>query len=149
MRSPFIHTQAPQGPPQDLSWDTIEGFLKVNEGKIEPGSFGIPELIFQAKVTKFSTKVGLNMLINMSSGFPHSRQKKFWQFFFRIFELRACKITVSAHVCKFSRIILKCSKDIHSPKILDEFYYAGSASLNILMNWLILAFQGSILKLKP
>ena len=34
--SPFDHTQAPQGPPQDLSWHTIEGFLNVNEGKLEP-----------------------------------------------------------------------------------------------------------------
>ena len=36
MHSPFVHTQAPQGPPQDLSWHMIESFLKVNKGKIEP-----------------------------------------------------------------------------------------------------------------
>ena len=35
----------------------------------EPASFDIPELIFQAKVTKFGIKVGLNMLINMNSVF--------------------------------------------------------------------------------
>ena len=33
----------------------------------EPASFGIPGLIFQAKVTKLGTKVGLNMLININS----------------------------------------------------------------------------------
>ena len=32
-------------------------------------SFDIPELIFQAEVTKCGTKVGLNMLSNISSGF--------------------------------------------------------------------------------
>ena len=48
----------------------------------EPASFGILGLIFQAKVTKFGTKVGLKMLININSGFFHSRQKKNWQFFF-------------------------------------------------------------------
>ena len=35
----------------------------------EPASFGIPVLIFQAKVTKFVTKVGLKMLININSFF--------------------------------------------------------------------------------
>ena len=40
----------------------------------EPASFDIPELIFQARVTKFGTKVGLNMLINISSAFIHNRQ---------------------------------------------------------------------------
>ena len=48
----------------------------------EPAAFGIPELIFQARVTKFGTKVGLNMVINISSGFFHSRQKKFLAIFF-------------------------------------------------------------------
>ena len=47
----------------------------------ELASFDIPELIFQAKVTKFGIKVGLNMVINISSGFFHSRQKKFGEFF--------------------------------------------------------------------
>ena len=45
----------------------------------EPASFGIPELIFQAKVTKFGTKVGLNKSINISSGFFQN------QIFVRIF----------------------------------------------------------------
>ena len=47
----------------------------------EPASFGIPGLIFQAKVTKLRSQVGLNMLINTNSGFCHNRQKKFWQIF--------------------------------------------------------------------
>ena len=33
---PLIHTQVPHGPQQDLSWHTTEGFLEVDEGKIEP-----------------------------------------------------------------------------------------------------------------
>ena len=61
----------------------------------EPASFGIPELIFQAKVTTFGTKVGLNMLINISSGFSHNCQINFWRILFRIFQLRTWKITVS------------------------------------------------------
>ena len=32
-------------------------------------ALGIPGLIFQAKVAKFGTNVGLNMLINISSEF--------------------------------------------------------------------------------
>ena len=40
--------------------------------------------------------------------------------FFRIFQLRTWKIAVScSHVHKFSRIILKCGKDIHCPKISE------------------------------
>ena len=54
----------------------------------EPASFGIPELIFQARVTKFGTKVGLNMLIDISSRFFHNRQKKILAIFFSIFKLR-------------------------------------------------------------
>ena len=34
--NPFVHTQAPQGPPQELSWHMMEDFLYVNEGKLEP-----------------------------------------------------------------------------------------------------------------
>ena len=48
----------------------------------EPASFRIPGLIFQTKVTKFGTKVGLKMLINIHSGLFHNRQKKIWRFFF-------------------------------------------------------------------
>ena len=62
----------------------------------EPASFDIPELIFQAKVTKFGTNVRLNMLININSGFFHNHQNKFWGIFFRIFESRTWKIAVSA-----------------------------------------------------
>ena len=47
----------------------------------EPASFDIPELIFQALVTNFGILVGLNMFINISSGFFHSRQ-----FFFSHFQ---------------------------------------------------------------
>ena len=58
-------------------------------------------------------------------------------------------------VCKgewFSWIILRCVKDIHSPKILDEFDYGGSALLNMciidhLMSWPLLAFLDSFFKL--
>ena len=46
----------------------------------EPASLGIPELVFQAKVTKFGTKVGQNMLINISSGFFHNCQNFFFTF---------------------------------------------------------------------
>ena len=46
----------------------------------EPASFGIPELIIQAKVTKYGTKVGINMLINISSVFFHNSQKKIGDF---------------------------------------------------------------------
>ena len=42
-------------------------------------SFGIPGLIFQAKVTKFGTHVGLNMVIAISSGFNDISKKKFLQ----------------------------------------------------------------------
>ena len=59
-----------------------------------------------------------------------------------------------SHVCKFSRIILKCGKDIHSLKISAEFDYGGSALLNMrimghLMSQAILAFLGSFFMLKP
>ena len=50
----------------------------------DPVPFGIPELIFQARVTKCGTKVGLNMLINIS--FIHNRQIGFLAIFFRIFQ---------------------------------------------------------------
>ena len=60
----------------------------------EPASFGIPKLFFQAKVTKFRTKVGLNMLINISSGFFIIAIKM--AISFRIFQLRTWKIAVSA-----------------------------------------------------
>ena len=42
-----------------------------NEPFNELGSYGIPRLIFQAKVNKFGTNVGLNMLIYISSRFYH------------------------------------------------------------------------------
>ena len=45
--------------------------------------------------TPFGTKVGLNMVINISSGFFHIRQKKILAIFFRIFQLRTWKITVN------------------------------------------------------
>ena len=51
----------------------------------EPTSFDIPELIFQAEVTKFGIKVGLNMLSNISSLFLHSRQNTFFANFFSQF----------------------------------------------------------------
>ena len=55
---------------------------------------------------------------------------------------------------KFSRIILKCGKDIYSFKISEEFDYGGSALLNMrkmgqLMSQAILAFLGSFFTLKP
>ena len=53
----------------------------------EPASFGIPGVIFQAKVTKFGTKVGLKMLININSGFFHNQQKKLGANFFHILQL--------------------------------------------------------------
>ena len=58
--------------------------------------FGIPGLIFLVKVTKFCTKVGLKMLINIESGFFHIRQTKNLANSFRILQLRTRKITVSA-----------------------------------------------------
>ena len=51
----------------------------------EPASFDIPELIFQAKMTKFGIKVDLNMLINISSGLFHNHQKKCLANFFSHF----------------------------------------------------------------
>ena len=45
----------------------------------ELASFGIPRLISQAIVSEFVTHVGLNMLINISSGFYQTHQK--WRFF--------------------------------------------------------------------
>ena len=52
-------------------------FKYVHNGPFnEPASFDIPGLIYQAKVTKFGTKVGLNILININSGFFHIQQKK-------------------------------------------------------------------------
>ena len=51
--------------------------------------------LVQARVTKFGTQVGRNMVINISSGFFHSRQKKILAIFFRIFQLRTWKITVN------------------------------------------------------
>ena len=48
------------------------------------------------KVTKFATKVGLEMLININSGVFHNPQKKIWRFFFFILQLRTRKITISA-----------------------------------------------------
>ena len=35
LTSPFLNPKAPLGPPLDLPWYTIEGFLKVDEGKLE------------------------------------------------------------------------------------------------------------------
>ena len=43
--------------------------MRIMDHVNEPASFGIPGLIFQAKFTKFGTRVGLKMLININSGF--------------------------------------------------------------------------------
>ena len=63
----------------------------------EPGSFGIPGLIFQAKITKSCTNGGgLNMLISMSSGFYHIHQIFFWWIFHIFSNFTHWTITVSA-----------------------------------------------------
>ena len=72
------------------------------------------------------------MLINISSGFFHSRQKKILAIFFSHFPTSHMENhRQRSHICKFSRTILKCGKDIHWPKISDEFDYGGSALLNM------------------
>ena len=59
--------------PQDLGkvWSWRFCLIKyAHNGPFnEPGSFGISRLFFHAKVTKFGTKVGLKMLINITSVF--------------------------------------------------------------------------------
>ena len=62
----------------------------------EPASLGIPGLIFQAKVTKFGTKVGLKMFISINSRYFHNQQKKILASFFHILQFRIRQITVSA-----------------------------------------------------
>ena len=95
-------------------------------------TFGIPGLIFQAKVTKFGTNVGLNMLIITNYGFLLESLKINWRHFFRIFQLRALQIHhYRSHVSNFCRTILKCGKDIYGLKISEEFNCGGSASLNL------------------
>ena len=105
----------------------------------EPASFGIPELIFQARVTKFGTKVGLNM-VSISSGSPKKKD------FFSHFTFTVNTLT--------SRIIFKLSEDIYCPKISDKFDHGGSASLNMrimdhLMSRTLLAFLNSFLPRSP
>ena len=58
------------------------GSASLNMRINELASFGIPGLIFQAKATKFGTKVGLNMLINISSGFFIIAKNILGKFFF-------------------------------------------------------------------
>ena len=89
------------------------------------------------------------MLINKIVGFFIISKKKLANFF-RILQPRTRKITVSA---KFSQAILKCGKDIHCPKISDQFDYGGSALSNMrimdhLMSQSLLAFLESFFKLK-
>ena len=57
----------------------------------EPINFGIPGLIFEAKVSKFGTNVGLMMLINIDSGFYHNCQK-----FLENLQLGALTIIISS-----------------------------------------------------
>ena len=47
----------------------------------ERASFGIPGIIFQAKVTKFGTNVRLNKLFNITSVFYHHWKTKFGEIF--------------------------------------------------------------------
>ena len=73
------------------------------------------------------------MLINISSGFFHSRQNS--RIFFRLFQFRTWKITVSAlRSVNFYESFLKCGKDICSLKISDEFDYIGSALIKYAHN---------------
>ena len=44
-------------------------------------NFGIPGLIFQAKVTNFGANVGLHILINRNFGLYHYRKKHFGKIF--------------------------------------------------------------------
>ena len=59
---------------------------------------GIPGLIFQAKVTKLGTHVGLNMLIDINAECYHyqNNNNKNLAKLLRVFELRTLKITASA-----------------------------------------------------
>ena len=41
------------------------------------------------------------------------------------------QVPLNTHVRNFSRIIFKLGKDIYCPKILEDFDYGGSASLNM------------------
>ena len=77
----------------------------------EPASFGIPGLIFQAKVTKFGTNVGLQMLINIISGFFHNNKKKISAIFFFILHLCTClPSSYDSHVGPFFRILQLCTR---------------------------------------
>ena len=60
------------------------------------------------------------MLINMNSVFFHNRQK-IGDFFSHFATSHMENHRYRSHIRKFSRIILKCGKEIHSPKISDEF----------------------------
>ena len=86
----------PWGLGQVRSWKFCLIKYAHNRPFNEPASFDLPELNFQAKVTKFCTWVVLNMLININSGFCHTCQIQILAFFFRLFQLRTWKITVSA-----------------------------------------------------
>ena len=61
----------------------------------EPNNFGIHGLILRVKVIKFGTNAGINMFINISSGFYHDRNNVL-ENILRVFLLRTLKITVSA-----------------------------------------------------
>ena len=60
----------------------------------ELGSCGIPGHIVKGEVTKISTNVRLNILINLSARFYHTT-KNIKAFFLPIFELHKMKITVN------------------------------------------------------
>ena len=84
----------------------------------EPASFGIPGLIFQPKVTKFGTKVGLQMLININSGVFYNRQKYIFAKFFRILQLcTRLPSSYDSHLGPFFRILQLCT---HLPSSYDS-----------------------------
>ena len=93
------------------------------------------------------------MLINISSGFFHSRPKKILAIFFFIFQLCTWKITVSALTSvNFHGSFWNVAGIFIASKISEEFDYGGSALLNMrimdhLMSRPLLAFLDSLFKL--
>ena len=76
----------------------------------KPASFGIPGLIFQARVIKFGTEVGLNMLINIS----------FWRFFFLHF---ATLHTSSLFLWFWFRAFLFWAATLHTSPLFLWFWF--------------------------
>ena len=116
-------------------------------------NFDIPVLIFQVKAIQFGTNVGLNILLNISSGFMITTKVFIRRIFNAFSSFAYWRLPLVLPRPLFSVIIFKRGKHIYCPRCSDEFDYGDSASPNSrimanLMSWTILALMGSFCKLE-